>query len=97
MQDEEAKKVLDLRVVSFDYKEGRGDKGQSGVIAEEAVEIIPQAVNIPDGFDEASFNIDTDAVVPSVDYTKFIPYMIKTIQIQQKEIDDLKKQLKRAE
>ena len=86
--DEEALKILQLRPVSFDYKY-TDDNNQRGLIAEEVLEILPNMVNIPDGYTE--FDTDNPTCVPSIDYSKFVPYLIKMIQIQQKEIEDLKK------
>lgn len=31
--------------------------------------------------------------VPSVDYSKFVPYFIKMVQIQQREIDELRERV----
>lgn len=93
MTDEEAQKLLELRAVNFDYKKGFGAKDQSGFIAEEVAKIIPRAVHIPEGFDEKNFDESKGNYrneVPSIDYVFFIPLIIKQLQIQQKEIDELK-------
>jgi formylmethanofuran dehydrogenase subunit D len=93
--EEEAQKLLEVNVVSFDYKQGVGfgdgdeRKGKFGVIAEEINEVIPSVV---------SYQINTDHTIdyniPSgVSYDKFVPHLIKMVQMQQKEIDDLKKQV----
>lgn len=62
-------------------------KSQYGVIAEDVNKIISSVVTIPKNYDENDPSLDN---VPSVDYSKFVPYFIKMIQIQQKEIDNLK-------
>ena len=86
ISDEEAKKILELRPVSFDYKYG-GDPDQRGLIAEEVYDILPNMViGAP-----KEFNAEEPWDTPSIDYSKFVPYLIKMIQIMQKEIDDLKK------
>lgn len=85
ISDEEAKKILELRPVSFDYKYG-GDLNQRGLIAEEVYDILPNMV-IGSGIE---FNEDEPWNTPSIDYSKFVPYLIKMIQIQQREIDILK-------
>ena len=88
MEYDEAKKLLDVRVVDFDYKKELGwDSNQHGVIAEELSNIIPYAVSVPQDYDESS---DDYMNVPSVDYSKLVPYLIKMVQIQQKEIEQLK-------
>lgn len=85
--EKEAKKILDLRPIKFDYKDS-DVKNQRGLIAEEVLEIMPEMVNVPNGYTE--FNPDEPWNTPSIDYSKFVPYLIKMVQIQQKEIDKLK-------
>lgn len=88
--EEEAKKLLYLRPVSFDFrKEVGGQKNRVGMIAEEMLELYPHSVVIPDGYDEITFDITKDMPL-TVDYVSMIPYLIKMIQIQQKEIESLK-------
>lgn len=78
LSEEEAKKILNVRAVSFDYIEKVGGmKNQRGVIAEEIEKLIPSCV-----YDCGEY--------PAVDYTKLIPYLIKIVQMQQKEINELK-------
>lgn len=91
--EDEALKLLQLRPVSFDYK--KGDTNRRGLIAEEVMDIYPELVQIPDGYDEDTFEYDEEGpnLVPSLDYSGFIPYLIKMVQIQQKEIEDLKEQV----
>lgn len=92
LTDEEAKKLLNLRPVSFDYKDDAGgQKNQYGLIAEEVESIIPFAVTIPEDYDELNFDVKNG--VPSIDYSKFVPYLIKMVQIQQCEIQKLKEEL----
>lgn len=93
--EEEATKLLDVNVVSFDYKQGAGfgdgdeRKGKFGVIAEEINEVIPSVVSYQINEDHT-----VDYSIPSgVSYDKFVPHLIKLVQMQQKEIDDLKKQV----
>ena len=79
LSEDEAQKILNVRTVSFDYIEKvGGEKNQRGVIAEEIEKLIPSCVY-------------HDGDYPSVDYTKLIPYLIKIVQMQQKEINELKK------
>ena len=94
--EEEAKKILDVNVVSFDYKVGVGfgdgdeRKGKFGVIAEEVNEIIPSVVSY-----ELQPDHTYDFNTPSgVWYEKFVPHLIKMVQMQQKEIDELKEIIK---
>lgn len=85
ISDDEAKKILELRPVSFDYKNG-GTKDQRGLIAEEVLDILPNMVIGAD----IEYNEDEPWNTPSIDYSRFVPYLIKMIQIQQREIDILK-------
>ncbi|RHS29075.1 tail fiber domain-containing protein [Roseburia sp. AF12-17LB] len=93
LSKEEAKKILQLTPVSFDYiKEFGGDKDQRGLIAEDVLNIIPSCVQIPDGYSEEEFNASKGIKnkVLAIDYSKLVPYLIKMVQIQQEEIEKLK-------
>ena len=96
LSDDEAKKILDVEAVAFDYKESfGGQRDQYGVIAEDVEKIIPFVVSTPEDYDESAFDESKGVAQPlkSVDYAKFVPYLIRMIQIQQAEIDELKKRL----
>lgn len=92
LSNEEAKKILDVNVVSFDYINGES-KNQRGVIYEEVKDIIPSVAVCKDKDYEEHFLNGEEYVFPGVDYSKFTPYLIKMAQIQQQEIDALKQQL----
>lgn len=96
MTDEEANKILDVRIVDFDYKkEFGGQKGQHGVIAEEVKNVIPSVVSVPDGYDESNFDLSKGIEQPilSVAYSHFVPYLIKEVQILNDRINELEKKL----
>ena len=98
MTDEEALKILDVEVVKFDYKEEFGGKtNQSGVIAEEVKEIIPEVVDISEFYDETKAIDPASNPSPIVDYGKFAPYLIKMIQIQQEKIEALERRIETLE
>ena len=80
--DDEAKKLLYLRPVSYDYKNEIDGVNCYGLIAEEVAEIETQPVCF-----------DNDGRPDALDYSKFVPQLIKLCQVQQKEIDELKSQL----
>ena len=92
MTEDEAIKILNLNVVGFDYINGA--KGQTGLIAEDVIDIFPNVVNVPNDYSEAETKERLAngelAPVMGIDYTKFVPYLIKMVQMQQKEIDELK-------
>lgn len=92
IEDDEAKKLLQLRPVSFDYKY-TGETNKRGLIAEEVLDIMPEMVYVPEDYSEPMDDTIPDNV-PSIDYSKFVPYLIKMVQIQQQEIDQLKEQIK---
>lgn len=89
--NDEAKRLLKLRPVVFDYK-GDGLKNQRGLIAEEVLDVMPEMVIIPQGYTE--YDPIEPWNTPCIDYSKFVPYLIKMVQIQQQEIDQLKEQIK---
>lgn len=82
MTDEEALKVLQLRPVKYDYIRREDGTDCYGVIAEEADEIMHYPVIY-----------DSEGRPDGVDYSRFVPYLIKTVQIQQQEIDALREEL----
>lgn len=84
MTDEEAKKLLEIEVVTFDYKERNNGINCRGVIAEDVFEIIEWPVWL-----------DKDGIPQSVDYSKFAPYLIKMVQILQQEVDELKGEIQK--
>lgn len=93
MSEEEAKKILLLNPVDFDYiKEFGGEKNQRGLIAEDVLNIIPSCVTVPEGYSESDFAPKKGIMnkVLAIDYSKLIPYLIKIVQMQQEEIEALK-------
>ena len=91
ISDEDARKLLDIDVVQFDYiSDEYGGKNECGVIAEDIKGMFPNAVIIDDNYDEDAPIDPAINPAPSVDYRKFVPYLIKIVQMQQKEIDELK-------
>ena len=88
VSEDDAKKVLELNPVTFDYIDGAKD--QCGLIAEEVLDVLPNVVTVPKGYTE--FDPKNPTNTPSIDYSKLVPYLIKMIQMQQAEIDELKKE-----
>lgn len=74
-----AKKLLELRPVSYDYKNKADGVGCYGLIAEEvdAVESYPVFYN-------------DDHAPEGIDYSKFVPQIIKLLQMHEKELEKLK-------
>lgn len=98
MPEEEAKKILRLKPVDFDYIEAYGgEKNQHGLIAEDTLDIIPSCVTVPEGYSEKEFDASKGIKnkVLAIDYSKLVPYLIKMVQIQQEEIEKLKEAMKK--
>lgn len=96
ISEEDAKKILELTPINFDYKESfGGEKNQIGLIAEDVLKILPKLVLVPDKYDPE--NTTDFKNILAIDYAKATPYLIKLIQIQQNEIDDLKARIEALE
>lgn len=80
MTEERAKRLLQMRPVSYDYTVMGCEKDQLGLIAEEVATL-----------DRYPVTYDEYERPDSLDYSKFVPQLIKLCQIQQREIDQLKK------
>lgn len=93
ISEEDALKLLQIRPINFDYKaEFGGQTDNIGVLAEDTYEVLPKVVVMPEEYTEEGFD-ESKGIhqsLPSVDYGKFVPYLIKLAQIQQKEIEELK-------
>lgn len=79
MTEEYAKKLLELRPVSYDYKNKADGVGCYGLIAEEVDSIESYPVFYND-----------DHAPEGIDYSKFVPQIIKLLQMHEKEIEKLK-------
>lgn len=78
LTDEDALKLLDLRPVKYDYINTQNGTGCYGLIAEEVAEVMTYPVVY-----------DADGNPDGLDYSKFVPYLIKLTQIHQSRIDSL--------
>lgn len=85
LDEAEARKILELRPSVYDFKDEAMGKDRRGFIAEDVYDVIPQVV----GKNEAG-------EINSLDYIQLIPYLTKLIQMQQKDIEWLKKKMKEA-
>lgn len=93
VSDEEALKILDIPVIKFKYKDGYlfptdflVDKEIPGFYAEDVEEVNPILCQY-----------NEDGSVEDWNYRTMIPYMLKTMQIQQKRIDDLEARIAKLE
>jgi hypothetical protein len=90
-------KLSQVRVVDFNWDDpsdtsfnNRNARGKwTGVLAQELVDVLPFAVNAPRN--ESDLSIDTDSEQRwLVDQAQMVPVLIKAIQEQQEQIEDLK-------
>lgn len=77
MTEEEARKILDITPVTYDFKNEVQGTNMRGFIAEDVNEIIPELVQKKDG------------ELPAMDYLEIIAYLTKMVQIQEKRLKDL--------
>jgi hypothetical protein len=78
--------VLQMNPVEYDWKEKRNKAHDIGVIAQEIEKIIPEVV-------KESKELNSDETFKSVDYGKMVAVLIKAVQEQQVQIDELKTQI----
>lgn len=83
MTDEEANKLDEIDVMIFDYIKEENGTGQAGMIAEDVYNVLPNAVTLA--------KIDGKMVPDSIDYSKFVPYLIKRDKMKSKKISILEK------
>lgn len=76
----EALKILDLNPVTYDYIVKENGIGCVGLIAEDVVNILKYPVIY-----------NQEGEVNGIDYSKFIPYIIRVLQYQQELIEESKK------
>ena len=95
MTEERAKKILDIRAVTFDWNDDQVITTQkndnAGVIAEEVSKVIPDVVVFEAAGD------DGERIERRVEYERFTPYLIKLAQMQQKQIEALTKRVEELE
>lgn len=72
---EDAKKILELQAVSFDFKDKDKGTDRRGFIAEDVAEVLPNLVN--------------EGETPSLDYISMIPYLQAVIKEQETRIKKL--------
>lgn len=87
--EDRARKILDVEVVNYDYKDDIVSENQFdrvGVIAEDTINIIPEVVS--------KREIDGEMLPDMVAYADFVPYLIKMVQLQEQEINLQKQEIK---
>jgi len=86
-------KLMQVRVVNYNFKENSGYESfkQIGVIAQEIENIFPGLVEEIADRDEKGKILET--TTKSVKYSIFVPMLVKAIQEQQAQIEELKSQV----
>jgi hypothetical protein len=78
MNIDEARKILRLQAVSFDFKDKSQGIDKRGFIAEDVAEVIPELVTP-----------ETETEPAKLDYIEMIPYLLETIKNQERRIQEL--------
>ena len=82
-------KILQLRPTEFTWIEK--NKQDVGFIAQEVEEIIPEVINTATGMIEEGKETQE---VKTISYPKLVPYLVDTIQVLTKRIEELEKKVK---
>jgi len=82
MTEDEAKKILELEAVSFDYINKAYGTNKRGFIAEDVEKVLPNLVTP-----------ETETRPMSLDYLEIIPYLQAVIKDQQKRIEALEEKI----
>ena len=83
-------KVCSLRAAEYTWKSDESAKSQVGLIAQDVLAVLPQAVQTPP---EGSTNRDGSPAMMGVSYTDTIPLLVAAIKELKAEVDSLKQQL----
>ncbi|MEZ6318526.1 MAG: tail fiber domain-containing protein [Phycisphaerales bacterium] len=88
--------VLQLRPVSFDWREHPEQGRQLGLVAQDVAQVIPEIVQTTDTVRSEDPSVP-DRVVPAehmgMSYTALVPVLIRAVQQQQEQIDALQAQV----
>jgi hypothetical protein len=85
---ESLNRILELRPTKFTWKET--NKQDVGFIAQEVEEVIPEVIETSRGF----INTEEDMERKTIAYPKLVPYLVDTIQVLTKRIEELEKKVK---
>ena len=90
------KNLLNLKVKDYTWKKSPRKNIDTGLIAQEVEDIYPNAV-ISGEDKNKKLNLkegDVNYNYMNIEYNKFVPLLIKSVQEQQEQIDNLKQQIK---
>ena len=89
ISNDDAEKILKIPAYHFDYI--NGEKNQSGCFAEDVEPVYPEICTYQT--DEES----GETTLFGLDYSKFIPYIIKQLQVQNERINELESKIQELE
>ncbi len=82
-------KVCSLRAAEFTWKSDENAKPQVGLIAQDVLAVLPEAVDVPE---DGTVDRDGNPAMMGVQYTEVIPLLVAAIKELKAEIDVLKGQ-----
>ena len=85
LTDDEARQLLALEPVHFDYLNPKNGTDRFGLIAEDAYAVQPQGVLLAD--------VAGEEAPDGIDYASYVPQLIKLCQIQQRQLEALEARL----
>jgi len=88
-------KILTLRAVNFTWKTDDTNSENLGLIAQDVEKVFPQVVNKSKLSKSINTDNDIDIEYLGVKYTELIPVLVKAIQEQQAQIEELNEKLVR--
>jgi len=86
--------VLRLRPVTYQWRSGKDQETKLGLIAQEVLDIVPQAVKTHDFVQDEEQNVSEhkeELETYSINYSTLVPVLIKAIQEQQAIIEQLQR------
>lgn len=83
-------KILELKPVSFEWKEAPERGKQMGLVAQQVEQVVPEVVHDADRYTEGDGPED---VYKRVDYDKLVPLLIDSIKVLTSRVEELESQL----
>jgi len=84
--DNALSKVLNLRGIYFNWKKEKGGEHDMGMVAEEVGKVLPEIVE---------YESDGSGYTTGMDYSKLTPVLVEAIKEQQKQIEELKAEVRK--
>ena len=90
---------MQLRPVSFNWIDGPDDRTRFGLVAQDLLEVIPDAVSQSENRidEETGVKSEVPTEYMGINYSMVIPFLIKAIQEQQLTIDEQRRVIARLD